>query len=98
MLSKQVSALVLAVFIGTQNIYYLDNYLLATVVNFAAVALIFHFSKLKMSPLYAMVMLPIVLPGFSHVSFGPTVAVSSLVILGSIYIIINKTSVLLDKV
>lgn len=62
--------------------------------NFMDVVVMLHFFKLKMSPLYAMVMLPIVLPGFSRVYFGISVAVTLTVILGSIYVMPNKTSML----
>lgn len=65
---------------------------MATVVNFAAVAVILHFLKMKISPEYAMVMLPMVLPECSPVYFGVNVAVTSLAILGTIYILINQTS------
>jgi hypothetical protein len=96
MMYKQVIAMVLAAFVGAQSIYYLDNYLLAAVINFVVVTIILHFLKMKMPPVYGMVMLPMVLPGYSHVYFGVNVGVTSLAILGSIYILINKTSVKLS--
>lgn len=93
MLYKQVTALVLAAFIGAQTIYYLDNFLLVTVMNLIGVTIILHFLKMKMPPVYGMVMLPMILPGSSHVYFAVNVAVTSLALLGTIYLLINKTSV-----
>lgn len=92
MLYKQVAALILAAFVGAQSFYFLDNYLLAAVLNLTAVTLILHYLKMKMPPAYAMAMLPMILPGYSHVYFAGNVAVASLVILGTIYFLINKTA------
>ncbi|MDR6763670.1 hypothetical protein J2Y38_003894 [Flavobacterium sp. 2755] len=88
----QVIALASAAFIGAQVIYYLDNFLLAVVINFIVAATILHFLRIKMAPIYAVVMLPIILPGSSHVYFGVSTAAASAVILGSVYILVNKTS------
>lgn len=96
MMYKQVTALVLAAFIGSQTIYYLDNFLLAAVLNFVGVSIILHLLKMKMPPVYGMVMLPMILPGYSHVYFAVNVAVTSLVLMGTIYFLINKTSVKLS--
>lgn len=97
MMYKQVTALVLAAFIGAQTIYYLDNFLLAAVINFIAAVIILHFLKMKMPPVYGMVMLPMILPGLSHVYFAVNVAVTSLVLLGTIYFLINKKELLNKK-
>lgn len=97
MLYKQVMALMLAAFIGAQSFYFLDNYVLSALVNLIAVTIILHYLKMKMPPVYAMAMLPMVLPSYSHVYFALNTGIAAAVLLGTIYILINKTAVKLSN-
>ncbi|MEO8534276.1 MAG: hypothetical protein ABI441_11015 [Flavobacterium sp.] len=96
MLYKQVAALMLAAFIGAQSFYFLDNFLLAAFTNLIAVTIILHYLKMKMPPVYAMAMLPMVLPSYSHVYFALSTGIAAAALLGTVYILINKTSVKLS--
>ncbi|MBS7232631.1 hypothetical protein KHA90_16555 [Flavobacterium psychroterrae] len=96
MLYKMVTVLVLTAFVGAQSYYFLDNYLLASVINLIAVTIILHYLKMKMPPAYAMAMLPMVLPSSSPVHFALNTAVAATAILGTVYILINKTAVKLS--
>lgn len=93
MLCKQATAFVVAASVGAFSIYYLNNFILAAVVNFIAVALVLQSLKIKMPPVYAMTMLPMVLPGSSPVHFVINSTVMTLAVLGIIYILINKTGI-----
>lgn len=93
MLCKQVTALVLAASVGAFSIYYLNNFILAAAVNFIAVALVLQSLKIKMPPVYAMTMLPMVLPGSTPGHFVINSTVMTLAVLGIIYILINKTGI-----
>ncbi|TCN55628.1 hypothetical protein D0809_16150 [Flavobacterium circumlabens] len=97
MLYKQVAALMLAAFIGAQSFYFLDNFLLAAFVNLIAVTIMLHYLKMKMPPVYAMAMLPMVLPSYSHVYFALSTGITAAVLLGTVYLLINKTSVKLSR-
>lgn len=90
MLYKQIIALVSAAFIGAQSIYYVDNYLLAAILNFAFISLILRVLKLKMPPAYAMSILPMILPHYSRTYFAIDTAIMLVGILGPVYIIINS--------
>lgn len=97
MLYKMVAVLVLAAFIGAQSFYFLDNYLLASIVNLILVTIILHYATMKMPPAYAMAMLPMVLPSYSPVSFTLDTAAAAVFLLGAIYILINKTTIKLSN-
>ncbi|MHC0443114.1 hypothetical protein [Flavobacterium sp. 3-210] len=90
MLYKQLLALVSAAFIGAQSIYYLDNYLLAALFDFAFISIILRILKLKMPPAYAMSILPMILPHYSRTYFAIDTAIMLVGILGPIYVIINS--------
>jgi hypothetical protein len=96
MLYKMVAVLVLAAFIGAQSFYFLDNFLLASIINLIAVNIILHYAKMKMPPAFAMAMLPMVLPSYSPVYFALGTAIAAAALLGTLYILINKTSVKLS--
>lgn len=97
MLYKMVAVLVLAAFIGAQSFLFINNYLLASIVNLILVTVILHYAKMKMPPAYAMAMLPMVLPSYSPVYFTLGSAAAAVFLLGAIYVLINKTTVKLTN-
>lgn len=96
MLYKMVAILVLAAFIGAQSFYFLDNFLLASIINLIAVTIVLHYAKMKMPPAFAMAMLPMVLPSNLPVYFTLGTGIAAMALLGTVYILINKTSVKLS--
>lgn len=97
MLYKMVAVLVLAAFIGAQSFLFLDNYLLASIINLILVTIILQRAKMKMPPAYAMAMLPMILPSYSPVYFTLGTAAAAVFLFGTIYILINKTTVKLSN-
>ncbi len=88
-LGKQIICLVAAALLGTASLYLFKNLLLATLVDFAAVTVLFSIVRFKLTPAYAMSLLPMVLPGTSHAYFGLWVLLMCLVALGFVWLYQN---------
>lgn len=89
MLYKQLLALVLVAISGAYSLHLSNNYMFIAHINFIFVTILLYFLEIKAPPVYAMALLPMVLTVYSPANFGLNIALSSIVILGSNYIIIN---------
>ncbi|SEN55190.1 hypothetical protein SAMN05192574_103498 [Mucilaginibacter gossypiicola] len=85
MFYKQVVCLSLAAYIGIQSLYFLNNLLLATLMDIVAISLLMRLVAFKLTPAYAMSLLPMVLHRPSHQYFYWNVFVMACIVLGTIY-------------
>ncbi|QEM09319.1 hypothetical protein [Mucilaginibacter rubeus] len=85
MFYKQVICLSLAAYIGIQSLYFLNNLLLAALLDLVAVTLMLRLVSFKLTPAYAMSLLPMVLHHPSHQYFYWNVFVMAAIVLGTIY-------------
>lgn len=85
MFYKQVVCLCLAAFIGIQSLHFLNNLLLAALFDIIAVTLVLRLMSFKLTPTYAMSLLPMVLHNPSHQYFYWNVLVMAVIVLGTIY-------------
>lgn len=89
LLGKQVLCLVAAALIGTVSLYLFKNLLLTALVDMALVSVLIEIVQFKLTPTYAMSLLPMVLPGTSHTYFGLWVLLMCLVVLGFVWVYKN---------
>jgi hypothetical protein len=83
MFYKQVICLFLAAYIGTQSLYFLNNLLLAALVDIILVTLTLRLLSFKLPPAYAMALLPMVLHNStSHKYFHWQVLTMATLVLG----------------
>lgn len=87
---KQVICMFLASFVGIQALHFLDNLLLAVLVDIAAVSLILRIFKCRLPPAYAMAILPMVLYNASYAYFYFQVLLMSIIILGAVWLYKNS--------
>jgi hypothetical protein len=85
MMYKQVICLALAAFIGIQSLYFLNNLLLAALLDLIAVSLMLRLLAFKLTPAYAMSLLPMVLHSASPKYFYWQVFIMGGIVLGTIY-------------
>ncbi|MCI9845554.1 HPP family protein [Flavobacterium pectinovorum] len=85
---KQVICMFLASFAGIQSIHFLDNLILAVLLDIAAVYLILSIFKCRLPPAYAMAILPMVLNA-SYAYFYFQVLLMSIIILGTVFLYKN---------
>ncbi|WP_342644623.1 hypothetical protein [Mucilaginibacter sp. CSA2-8R] len=88
-LGKQIICLVAAALLGTASLYLFKNLLLATLVDFVAITALFSIVRFKLTPAYAMSLLPMVLPGTSHAYFSLWVLLMCIVIFGFVWVYKN---------
>lgn len=85
MFYKQVICLSLAAFIGIQSLYFLNNLLLVALFDIIAVSLMLRLLAFKLTPAYAMSLLPMVLHNASPKYFYWQVFIMGSIVLGVIY-------------
>jgi len=88
-LGKQVLCLVAGALIGNVSLYLCKNLLLTTLVDMALVTMLIKIVQFKLTPTYAMSLLPMVLPGTSHTYFGLCVLLLCVVVLGFVWVYKN---------
>lgn len=86
---KQVICLFLAAFAGIQSLHFLDNLILAVLVDIAVVFLILRIFDCRLPPAYAMAILPMVLQKASYAYFYFQVLLMSIIVLGAVYLYKN---------
>ncbi len=86
---KQVLCLVVGALIGTLSLYLFKNLLLSALIDMVLVTAWIGIVKFKLTPTYAMSLLPMVLPGSSHTYFGLWVLLMCLVVLGFVWVYKN---------
>lgn len=84
--TKQVVCLFLSAFIGIQALHFLDNLVLAVLIDMVAVSLVLRIFKCRLPPAYAMAILPMVLYNASYSYFYFQVLLMSVIIFGAIYL------------
>lgn len=85
MFYKQVICLFLAAFIGIQTLHFFNNLLLAALLDLVAVTIMLRLVAFKLTPAYAMAILPMVLHNASYQYFYWQVLVTAGIVLGVIY-------------
>lgn len=89
MFYKQVICLFVAAFIGTLSLYWLNNLLLAALLDIVLVSLFLRSMAFKLTPAYAMAILPMVLPKASREHFYLQVLIMSGLVLGLVFLYKN---------